>query len=401
MIPASFQGARLQQARIVRELTGAALAERVGVSPPSITSWEHGRTSPRPAASSALARVLELPEAYFLRPIPTNSPEAFRFRSLSAATKRAREAAQVRAQWLHEIAECIGREVELPTVDVPDLGLPSDPNAICREDIERAAMATREAWGLRDGPIPNLIRLLEAHGVVVSRLALNAAQLDGLSGWSADGRPYVVLNIEKASCVRSRFDAAHELGHLVLHRTARTNPDPAIHKLMESQAHHFAGAFIFPASAVNDEVSSASLDELLRLKPRWKLSIGAQVYRLFQLGHIGEHQRHRLHKQMGMRGWRSFEPLDGELPGETPELVRRAYQLLCEEAGWTPADIMREVPIATHDHERLASLPTGWMDGTRTFGQLVKLKVEPSSGQMMGESTDAKIIKFPGAKQPR
>lgn len=398
-----FYGERLRQAREVRQMTATALAERIGVTAATVTTWEKGRAQPRSEALRDAAHVLELPEPFFLRPPSKTAPESFRFRSLSAATKRARAAAQGRAQWLHEIVEFLESELDLPIANIPLLAVPADPRMLAADDIENAAEATRRAWGLRDGPLPNIDRLLEAHGVAVGRLALNAAELDGLSGWSRSGRPYVILNNEKANCVRSRFDAAHELAHLVLHREAPLRPDAALHKLMERQAHHFAGAFIFPRAAVLDEVAHSDLDSLVRLKERWRLSVAAQIFRLFQLDLIDEQRKSYLYRQLGARGWRSWEPLDDELPLERPTMVRNAYHLLCEEAGWSPADITRAVPFADHDHELLAGLPSRWMQGHhRTYGELVKLR--PAENRVDGDDAAAgaggKLLRFPGPRAP-
>lgn len=393
-----FQGARLKQARTAREMTASSLAERVGVTAPSVTNWEKDRAQPRAQARTAIARTLELPELFFLRPASPTAPSTFRFRSLSAATKRARRAAQVKAQWLHEVVEFVTTTIDIPRVNLPQMSLPTDPRQLTDDDIERAADETRAHWGLRDGPIPHLCRLMESNGIVVGRFALNAAELSGLSGFSRGGRPYAVLNIEKASCVRGRFDAAHELGHLVLHRGATTRPESALHRLMENQAHRFAGALLFPTAAVADEVCSTSLDSLVELKRRWKLSVGAQVFRLAQAGLISERQQMRLQRQIGARGWRTWEPLDDEIPVERPSLLARAYELLVENGGFTPDSIVRAVPLAHHDHQLLAGLPSGWMEGQRPTGELVRLK--PSDSRSTSRPPrEGKVITFPAGRR--
>lgn len=53
--------ARLKQLRIARELTRAELAERSGISTPSIWAWETGRTVPRINSLETLARGLGVP----------------------------------------------------------------------------------------------------------------------------------------------------------------------------------------------------------------------------------------------------------------------------------------------------------------------------------------------------
>jgi Zn-dependent peptidase ImmA (M78 family) len=49
-------------------------------------------------------------------------------------------------------------------------------------------------------------------------------------------RPVVVLSSVKGKHDRSRFDAAHELGHLVMHNNVTDTS-----KEIEAQAHRFAG----------------------------------------------------------------------------------------------------------------------------------------------------------------
>lgn len=53
--------ARLKQLRIARDLTRAELAERSGISTPSIWAWETGRTVPRLGSLETLARGLGVP----------------------------------------------------------------------------------------------------------------------------------------------------------------------------------------------------------------------------------------------------------------------------------------------------------------------------------------------------
>jgi hypothetical protein len=81
---------------------------------------------------------------------------------------------------------------------------------------DTAALYLRQNWGLGERPIPNMLKLLEAKGVRVFSLAENTKAVDAFSVWR-NGLPYVFLNIAK-SAERSRFDASHELGHLVMHK---------------------------------------------------------------------------------------------------------------------------------------------------------------------------------------
>ena len=108
--------------------------------------------------------------------------------------------------------------------------------AISGKAPEDAAAALRAYWGIGVRPIGNMVNLLEAHGVRVFSLVEETRHLDGYSLWRNE-RPYVFLNTVKTP-EHSRFDAAHELGHLVMHQHGGST-----HKSAEDEAHAFALGF--------------------------------------------------------------------------------------------------------------------------------------------------------------
>lgn len=96
--------------------------------------------------------------------------------------------------------------------------------------------------GLGEAPIANMVHLLETKGVRVFSLVEDCHELDAFSTW-LDGTPFVFLNTRK-SAERSRMDAAHELGHLVLHRVGRPQGKEA-----EEEATRFGAAFLMPRAS--------------------------------------------------------------------------------------------------------------------------------------------------------
>src|SRR6266498_4297350 len=103
------------------------------------------------------------------------------------------------------------------------------------------AGALRASWALPPGPAPNVVELLESHGVAVIRLPLGSVDVDAFSLPFLD-HPVIVLGTDKNDRARSRFDAAHELAHLVLHGEQVWGL-----KEVESQAHQIAAALLMPA----------------------------------------------------------------------------------------------------------------------------------------------------------
>lgn len=358
-----FVGARLREAREARTLTAISLAEMVGVTRQAISQYEMDAGSPRPEVMKRIAEVLNVPERRFVLPITRSKSRTVFYRSMNAATKTARARAQARYGWLREMVDYLRKFVEFPKVNFPDFKLRSDPTLISQEEIEELAVETRRFWGMGDGPISNIVWLLENNGVIVARDELAAHTLDAFSEFVRDEAvPYVFLGSDKASAVRSRFDAAHELAHLILHRNvdqARL-ANTADFKFIEDQAYKFAGAFLLPEKTFAQDLYCATLDSLKALKSKWLVSIGAMIKRAATLELISEDKAQRLWIQRSRLGWNKREPLDEQIPIEEPRLLLRGFELRLNEKAVGRSAVLAELALAANDVEALASLPTGF-----------------------------------------
>jgi Zn-dependent peptidase ImmA (M78 family) len=186
-----------------------------------------------------------------------------------------------------------------------------------------AAKVTRTAFGLSpDLPITHLVRTLEKHGVYVLALPIEVPGHDAFSTWmdSNPRRPVIVITQTDAGD-RLRFSVAHELGHLVLHRS------PKGLARIENEANSFAAEFLVPADAVRSEMNlPLTLTALASLKARWGVSMQTLVTRARDVGIITESQRRYLFQQISARGWRKKEPV--AVPLETPRLLRKLAETL-------------------------------------------------------------------------
>ena len=163
---------------------------------------------------------------------------------------------------------------------------------------------TRSRWGLGFGPIPNMIHLLEAHGVRVFAVAPDCRDIDAFS-FVRDETPYVFLNTEKTG-ERQRFDAAHELGHLVLHGSGNTSTEG---RDKELEANHFAAAFLMPQNGILQErLRNATLNRIVETKTRWKVSAMALTHRLHELGLITDWVYRSSCVTLSQAGYRKSEP---------------------------------------------------------------------------------------------
>lgn len=359
-----FVGARLREAREARGITAIALAELLGVTPGTITQYEGGAVTPRPEVTESIAVKLNLPVHFFLR--PTSAPEEATvfYRSMSSATKAARTRAARRLTWFQEIIGVLDEWLDFPAAQIPSLDVPTDPTKITNDQIEAAAIFCRQAWGLGDRPLGNSVQLIESKGVLAMRETIGADTLDALSKWSTiDSRPYMVLGADKGSAVRSRFDACHELGHLLLHRNVAATAlvKNAEFKQLEDQAHRFAGAFMLPASSFTNDVYLWGLDALRPLKPKWGASIGLMIKRLSDLEVMPESESRRLWINYARRGWNRWEPMDDEIPVEMPTVPRLAIDELAGD--FDLQSLANEFPVNADEAERMLGLPELYLRG--------------------------------------
>lgn len=319
----AFDPRRLTLARWANELTKKELADRVGVSPASITQYEAGKSIPSPAVQARLGLACGVPAAYLHRIPNRRRPDlqsrSF-FRSLRSTSQRERDRADAVAEHVLDIVDVLDAAVELPVADLPELPV----EAGSRSEIEAIAQETRRSWNVPDGPIANVVRLLESHGIIVARLKSHGRKLDAFSRWFG-GRPVVVLWSDKSDKARSRFDAAHELGHMVMHSDA----DP-LSVEQERQAHMFASALLMPASLINgDLVRTAptirTWDEVLRRRAHWGVSAKALLYRSREMTALSEPMFRRAMQNYNRH---DLGPRDGAAlgPPEQPLLLSRAAE---------------------------------------------------------------------------
>ncbi|HLO41241.1 MAG TPA: helix-turn-helix domain-containing protein [Phycisphaerales bacterium] len=359
----NFIGSRLTEAREARGLTQTALAEVLGLTRAAISLYESGRSTPSSEVLVKISHALRVPMHRFLRAGDHIVPGTVFYRSMSAATKSARERAERRYGWLRETVSWLRHFVEFQAVRLPKFDVPTDPAAIAWEDIERLAAETRRAFGIGDGPISHMVLLLENHGCIVARQELGAHTLDAFSNWGTeDQTPYFVLGSDKASAVRSRFDAAHELAHCVLHKGVRAAQlrETTTHRLIEDQAHYFAGAFLLPREPFANDLFVPSLNALVPLKSKWKVSIGAMIKRAANLGFVSDEQEQRLFQNRARRGWASWEPLDDELELEQPRFLQRCFDMLLDSGVTNRDAIESELGLFVEDIESIVGLPTGY-----------------------------------------
>ena len=317
-----------------------ALGQIRGLTPAAVSQFELGDAVPSVATLTALVTVLGI-DPEFLRSAPADEERdlpAF-FRSLRATPARERKRARSLIQLVHQLAVVLDRHVELPARDVPAIRCdPFDDPEARRQAAETAASAVRRKWGIERGPIRNVVSSLEDRGVVCTQLRLAESRVDAFSVNFSD-HPVAVLGADKEKWDRSRFDAAHELGHLVMHDEAAGVPEA------ERQANEFAAAFLMPARDIRQDLPArADWRRLMRLKSSWGVSMASLLMRARTLEVMSHGAYVSANKMMSARGWRRHEPVEGTL--EAPNLLSHALAQ-ARQGGVTTERLRREAAIPT------------------------------------------------------
>lgn len=288
-----FNPSRLKLARTRRQLTFKALANEVGLTPRMVAEYEKDYCNSEPPESTvaAFSRALRYPSEFLLDEdmIEDVSKETVSFRSLKSM-KAAQEHAAIGAGQIGVIInDFFESRYRLKGAELPDYN---------GYEPEVAAEALRHEWGLGTLSISNMIHQLEKHGVRVYSLTENTQDVDAFSFWKGN-TAYVFLNTQKSG-ERSRFDAAHELGHLILHKHGTPQG-----KDVELEADRFASNFLMPRSTILPyKGKNISIDSILKLKHNWKVSAMALIVQMRSVGVLSEWQYKSLiiiASKMGLR----------------------------------------------------------------------------------------------------
>jgi Zn-dependent peptidase ImmA (M78 family)/transcriptional regulator with XRE-family HTH domain len=308
--------------KIAREYRGWKkndLAKRIGITPSAISQFESGQSRPNANTVARCAMALGFPAAFFEQSsLRSLSHDHCHFRSLRSCSPIERRKMLSAGSMLAYIVDYVDDQIHLPNERISAV---ADFQAETVDDIDALAMHVRKSWGLGLGPLENVTQLLESNGVVIFRLMEECKKIDAFSFWHRD-RPLIFLNSEKESSSRNRFDAAHELGHFVMHADYLPG-DPA----QEAAAHYFAGAFLLPReSFVHECPRRLRWEQFIELKRRWGVSLAALVRRAKDLHMISQDTFRRAMVQIGKRGWRTNEPV--EPPVETPTVISGALRMI-------------------------------------------------------------------------
>lgn len=333
----SVDPATLKAARLAQGMSLAVLAERSGLSSPTLSRLENGSRESTEAETSSLSAALQMPVAALCRPLVSArlGLSAFYHRKLSTAGARAVD--RVENQCVLDVValrEMFGM-IDVPHPDVP-LTIHLDE---AKGDPEQAARMTRQRLSVARGPIRDIFEVVESAGCVVIHTDFGIPEMDAMYQQVRGVPPIFWVNSRKP-LERVRWSLAHELGHLVMHEE-----EPVDEKLAEDQANAFAGEFLMPAADFRGECpSNINLTALVELKRRWRCSMQAIARRAEKLRRITPQQLKNIMIGFSKQGWRKQEPYP--ITGESPTLLARCVRSCLNTCQLTEEELAERLAIS-------------------------------------------------------
>ncbi|WP_084201865.1 helix-turn-helix domain-containing protein [Microbacterium aurum] len=247
--------------RITRGMTQTDVAAATGVSQAVVSGIEAGRVTPDQVWMDRVAAVLDADAAQLATPAPETR---VLHRLPASAPRRAVAAAHAELAVAH--AERRGDEAFVTTQTS------GDPAEL--------AQSVRRAWQLDAGPLLNVRRAAEMHGVTCLPRNINPLRADAVGSWPVGARGIVLISHE-ADVANLRIAVAHEIGHAVI-----GDGD-------EEGADAFAREFLLPAPDVYSDLGALTDSTLKVIAERWGVPGSFLVRRALYAGVITAH-RHRV-----------------------------------------------------------------------------------------------------------
>lgn len=362
---ARIVGERIKQARIYREMSQTDLAELLKVKKQSISKYEKGDMLPSMDIIFRLRGALRFPIEFFYMPYEEEEKKQsiiyFRTKNIP---KRIQDHLEETIRLVDEqIMPFYLKYINFPKPDLPNLEeyITYGKCGYKKEDIRYIVKSLREYWGMGKEPITNLAYILQTKGFVLIKKEISQNKTDGFSRWIND-IPYILTSSNKDSAVRSRFDHAHELAHLILHNGVGIEEQG--NKPIEHDADYFASEFLYPSEAFIEDIRDLplTLESFIRLKEKWKISIQAIIRKCLDLELISDEKYTYFQKRISFKGWRKREPLDDVLIIEKTRILADATELLLENQKITKQQMVAEMALEKEEIIKLCNLSKDFFD---------------------------------------
>lgn len=319
-----------------RGISQSEMSKQLGISQGKLSKIENGLLAVSEEELEKFSRILNYPNSFFSRNDKTYGIGLSEFFHRKKQSVPQKSLTKIYAQLEIRRIEIFNllRSVELGDDNFPYM----DPDKY-DGNVELIAQTLRASWMVPKGPIQNIIDIIEEAGGIVIPFDFEGANIDAITLSHPGSLPLIFTNFDRPMD-RIRFTLAHEVGHIVMHRKPPSNDTD-----IEEQADRFASEFLMPKSDIAPTLSGTNLKKLAALKPYWKVSMAALLVRARDLQKITDRQYRHLWMQMGQAGYRTKEPVELDVPIETPLTLNQIVSVYQNELKYSQKDICEVVRL--------------------------------------------------------
>lgn len=315
-----FNGKKLKNARVYRGKTVDVLAKETKINKKDILAFEVDKYKPTLENEMKLANALGFPKDYFSEKDAVNVVvENTHIRTESTLPRVDDIAFKEKLVMTHRLLKFIQGYIKFPEMNLPN-------NLNRNDDIEELAQKVREFFDLGNGPIGNMVSLLEINGIFISATNIDkkgALAFSQKQSIDKESRYFIALGNDKKSAPIRNYDLAYELAYII-----STEANIQSKKFSKDE---FACAFLMPKESFLEDLEGVhELEDYIELKKKWIVPIWAMILRGYQLGKVSYKKYMYLMNEIDKKGWSKKEPLDDNIKSTHPILLEKAFDMLIE-----------------------------------------------------------------------
>lgn len=320
---------RIKLARESRGFSQSTLAKEMkSASQVLLSKIEKGLSNVTEDVFLELMYILDYPKEFFYKKHNVYPLKHFYFRkNLGTSMSKARfleSQINILSGNICDLLDAVEIDINLPFTDLHETGL----------SPEQMADRVRDYFKLPRGPIKDLIKVVEEHGIIIHFFDFKSdIKISGVSLITPVGVPVMIINKSMPNS-RIVFTIAHELGHILMHFKGGIISEE---RNVENEADRFASSFLMPSNEIKSSLYYLSDEKLGDLKQYWKVSIQALLYKSKDLGTLTQDQYRRWVTKISYYGWRKQEPLEFEI--SEPKLLYKMLKLHFNELQYSKVEI--------------------------------------------------------------
>lgn len=332
----------IESARLLRQKTQKEAAEAIGISQGKLSKAEQGIQELTNDCLQKLAEFYDVPLSYFNQDWDNET---------TCETLLFRRKVTVPAKIIDSVLEDVRRRKTaidrlMGSFDVPEYDLGSFKIEGI-DEIKNVAMMVRMKMRCINGPLTDLAKRIENHGIIIQMFDFGTDRMDAISTITLHGRKIIFLN-NRMPNDRIKFSLAHELGHIVMHLDDFNNILSNKERDVENEADEFASQLLLPEDEIRNQLRYLTVIRLQTLKQRWNVSMRALVKRAFDLNTITQEQYRNFQIIFSKKGYNRKEPID--LPSENITVLENAIKLYQSELNYSDDDVMKILYLNKDDY---------------------------------------------------